>query len=176
MICRTREMPHWVICAAVASVLLAWTQPACAHGVGWQADGSFGVAVQFQYDDGEPMPFGSVLIYSPATDEYEYQGGRSDENGYFSFRPNVPGTWKFVGDDGQGHVTRGEILVTEADLSGKPAENATTRPIVQGGARKPGAPRIFLGLSILLNIALASLWRQAKRGRAPAPDTDKEQG
>lgn len=159
MILQQKQGLCFILCVALAFMLPAWTQPAWAHGMGWQTDGSFAVAVSFRYDDGEPMAFGSVLIYSPATDEYEYQAGRSDENGYFSFRPNAPGIWKFVGDDGQGHVTRGEIHVAPEDLSGA----AEARPVARGGAQKPGAFQILLGLSLFANIALASLLYKTKK-------------
>ena len=152
--------------AAVLSTLMAWTGPAFAHGVGWQTDAFPGIAVRFMYDDGEPVMYGEVKIYSPAVADYEYQGGRSDENGYFTFRPNVAGVWRFVADDGQGHMTRGEIEVSEADLSGEVGGTAAPQPVTRGGTQRPGAMQILLGLSILLNIALASLWLQAKRGRA----------
>ncbi len=146
-------------------LILALPGNAWAHGMGWQSEDSFSVVVQFNYDDGEPMAYGEVKIYSPETDQYAYQSGRSDRNGYFTFRPDQPGEWTFAGDDGQGHITEGKIQVTEADLTGR-AENDAPRAIVQGGAQKPNMFQILLGLSVLANIALISLLLQAKKRRA----------
>lgn len=164
---------HASLLAVSLFALLGWTRPAWAHGMGWQTDDSFSIVLLFQYDDGEPMAYGQVKVYSPETDDYEYQGGRSDGSGYYSFIPNAPGIWKFVGDDGQGHMTNGQIEVTEADLAGD--ATATSRPVAQGGAQKPNMFQILLGLSILLNLALASLWLQAKKRPSVTPDAAKEQ-
>lgn len=158
----TRRFP--VLLLLTLSVVFASPERGLAHGVGWQSESVFSVAICFMYDDGEPMAYGSVKVFSPANDSVQHQGGRSDRNGVFSFCPDAPGIWKFSGDDGQGHVARGEIAVTEADLAG----GAAPRAVVQGGAQKPNMFQIFLGLSILGNIALAAMWFQAWKRSAPA--------
>lgn len=50
------------------------------------------------------MSFAKVKIWSPENDRVEFQNGRTDKNGRFSFFPDVDGVWHITVNDGMGHV------------------------------------------------------------------------
>jgi len=79
-----------------------------AHGVVHEVNRENTVVIKVGYDDGEPMSYAEVKIYSPDNSKVEYQNGRTDKNGCFSFLPPRTGEWKIVINDGMGHgvVTR----------------------------------------------------------------------
>ena len=144
---------------SILSMLTLGGRDAWGHGLGWQAERGGAITVRFAYDDESPMMYGAVEVFAPGG-EHEYQNGRTDENGYFAFRPNRPGKWVVTGSDGQGHALRADIDVTDTDLTDVDAPSN----IVQiGGATRPGIERIILGLSLLLNLGLVFAWRLAKR-------------
>lgn len=137
---------------------------ALAHGLGWQQDFNPTITLRFVFADGEPLAYGQVSIFSPDDPEFEYQKARSDQNGFFSFRPNQSGLWKFSAVDGQGHKTSGEITIT-AEQTGasvqKTLDPATAQSdVVTGSSAGPGIKSVILGLSIILNLALLSLRRR----------------
>ena len=72
-----------------------------------------GVGIEATYDDGSPVSYSEVKIYSPEDREREFQHGYTDRNGRFVFFPDDRGGWKVVVNDGMGHG-----LVTEIDLEG----------------------------------------------------------
>jgi nickel transport protein len=59
------------------------------------------------YGGTEPVAFAKVQVFTPSAQEF--QSGRTDRRGYFSFVPDTAGTWRLVVDDEEGH--RGEIKV-----------------------------------------------------------------
>ncbi len=70
--------------------------------VTWQTVGP-AVIVDCRYAGTEPAAYASVLVYSPADAESEFQNGRTDTQGRFSFVPDRDGHWKFIVDDEIGH-------------------------------------------------------------------------
>lgn len=138
-----------------------------AHGLGWQQDFDPTISLNFVFADGEPLAYGEVSIFSPDDPEFEYQKARADQNGFFSFRPNQSGIWKFSAVDGQGHKISGEINVAEAQ-AGTPVPDAQAKAAAQSGlalgaSARPDGKLVFLGLSIILNLTLLALWRKAAR-------------
>lgn len=62
-----------------------------------------GIGIEVNYDDGTPMSYSEVKVYSPEDKETEFQQGFTDKNGRFVFFPDVKGKWKIVVNDGMGH-------------------------------------------------------------------------
>ena len=71
-----------------------------AHGVECSIN-TGAKSVKSQYDDGAPMSYADVKIFTP--EGKEFQSGVTDKNGIFSFVPDSKGTWKIKIDDGMGH-------------------------------------------------------------------------
>jgi len=122
-----------------------------AHGVdGWVTESAAMLpAVNFKYSDGSPASYASVKIWSPASDSLEYQNGRTDKNGRFSFIPDIDGKWRIIMNDGVGH--RAELAF---DYHG--SQELNQREVVQ----RPVAPLsrtllAVLGCSLILNMGYA---------------------
>ena len=136
-----------------------------AHGLGWQQDFDPTITLNFVFADGEPLAYGEVSIFSPADPEFEYQKARSDQNGFFSFRPNQSGLWKFSAVDGQGHKTSGEISLIDEQIGASGRDTkvkaaAKSEAAASGSSVGPDTTSIVLGLSIILNVAWLALWRR----------------
>jgi nickel transport protein len=101
------------------------------------------VVVRTTYAGTEPAPYASVLVYAPGKTETEYQNGRTDENGVFSFVPDENGEWRFVVDDEMGHRTE---LAIPVDLTrGSAAEGAIA-------VQMPLRLKLVTGLSVILGL------------------------
>ncbi|MDR1921671.1 MAG: hypothetical protein LBS31_08025 [Candidatus Adiutrix sp.] len=147
-----------------------------AHGSGWSQESAFSVVLSFYYADQTPMAYSEVQIFSPAEAGIPHQKGRSDRNGFFVFKPDVPGIWSFSAADGQGHLSQGEVEVAADQLnpenvSAPPGAAVSSRsdlarpevPLARGGASAEGPDplKIALGLSLIANLAFIVLWRKA---------------
>ena len=148
-------------------VVLAWlltlaggAPQALAHGLGWQQDFNPTITLNFVFADGEPLAYGEVSVFPPDDQEFEYQKARTDQNGFFSFRPNQSGVWRFSGVDGQGHKTSGQITVTEEQLNPSIPQVVVQADEVPRSSTGPDVKSIVLGLSIICNVALLALWRR----------------
>ncbi len=140
--------------ALIVVVGIGTAGKAFAHGSGWSQESSFAVVVSLHYADQTPMLYCEVRIFSPADPKIPYQKGRSDRNGFFSFKPDSPGLWSFSASDAEGHQSAGEVEVTAEQLRMDSApENA---PPAKGGAPADGADpiKIALGLSVIANLGL----------------------
>lgn len=109
------------------------------------------------FSSGEPIACGEVLIYSPGNSEVEYQNGRTDKNGVFSFLPDGPGMWKIEVNGGLGHKLMFEIEVTATGT--KPQEQTNKKGLLHSSQTM----RAALGISLLFNIALAALYLPARK-------------
>ena len=85
-----------------------------AHGVVYEIKGDKAVIIKVTYDDGEPMSYAEIEIFSPDNKDIEYQNGRTDKNGSFAFLPDQIGGWKIIVNDGMGHGVVTEVEVKEA--------------------------------------------------------------
>jgi len=100
--------------------------------------------VDFEYSDGSPVSFAKVKIWSPDNDSIEFQNGRTDTNGRFSFFPDVDGVWRITVNDGMGHVaTLEHVLSSNADT--------TTVKVSGSTARTSQLFYAFLGCSLIIN-------------------------
>ncbi|WP_415716992.1 hypothetical protein [Maridesulfovibrio sp.] len=124
---------------------------ACAHGVSYEMlKDSPAVTFKSGFSSGEPISYGEVLIYAPGNDEVEFQNGRTDQNGVFSFLPDRPGTWKVEVEGGLGHKLSFDLNVAESN--GKMnAEKAKKNPLQASKAIK-----VMLGISLIFNLCLAA--------------------
>jgi len=134
--------------------LFSYSDFTMAHGTGHRliAD-SAAVTVEFFYSDNEPMSYAEVFVFGPQDHEVEYQNGRTDQKGKFSFYPSAPGTWRIEAGDGMGHKEVGIIEVQKES-----GDEATPKNVPAMDAGKPTTSSVFLktiiGLSAILNIFL----------------------
>jgi len=68
------------------------------------------VVLRCTYAGRDPVSFAAVQVYAPASSQAEFQTGRTDRHGVFSFVPDEPGSWRVVVDDEEGH--RRDVSVT----------------------------------------------------------------
>jgi len=92
------------------SAVLFFAASMFAHGVDCTF-GSKAKSVKARYDDGSPMSYCDVQIFSP--DGKEFQSGVTDRNGVFSFLPDTEGEWKIEIDDGMGHKANERVFINE---------------------------------------------------------------
>lgn len=114
--------------AAIALALLVFAQPwGLAHGVRHSvSEGA--MAVTATYDDGSPMAFCDVSVFSSVDPDEPYQTGSTDPAGRFAFVPDTNGSWRVTVDDGMGHAMTAEVNVhTGAAGSAGPDETKISR-------------------------------------------------
>ncbi|WP_239060934.1 DUF4198 domain-containing protein [Desulfovibrio sp. JC022] len=116
-------------------------------------------AVTFKsgFSSGDPIAYGEVLIYAPENTEVEFQNGRTDKNGVFSFLPDRAGIWKVEVDGGLGHKLMFDVEVAESDKN-ELATHEKEAPL-QGSIEI----RALLGISLIFNLCLAVTYLRARR-------------
>lgn len=131
-----------------------------AHGTqGWLEERS-GICLVAQYDDGEPLRFGEVVI-TAVEDGEEFQNGRTDRNGRFLFVPDRQGKWRVIVSDNMGHR-----LVLGKTLSVDGAGNTVVlKEETDNGTRWSKSKNALVGLSLLFGgTGWLYGWRQRRRG------------
>jgi nickel transport protein len=113
------------------------------------------VIVRAAYGGSEPVPFAKVQVFSPASVAQEFQTGVTDRKGNFSFVPDVPGVWRVVVDDEEGHRREVEAKVPA------PFEGAASVPAAQGSRLE----RALLGVALLLGATGFLYGYKARRER-----------
>ncbi len=91
--------------------------------VSWRQLGPV-VVVECRYGGTDPAAYAAVEIFSPTDAKSDFQNGRTDAQGRFSFYPDAEGDWKFVVDDELGHRVEAEIAIqpgTAAESSAAPS-------------------------------------------------------
>ena len=88
-----------------------------------------GTGVEATYDDGSPMAFCDVSVFSPSDPVGEYQTGTTDPRGRFAFVPDTNGAWKVTVDDGMGHMVTAEIAVGLEGIKQGGSRNGVDRPM-----------------------------------------------
>jgi nickel transport protein len=83
--------------------------------VTWQRSGS-AVIVENRYAGTEAAAYAAVEVFSPGDAKQEFQNGRTDALGRFSFVPDREGDWKYVVDDEIGHRVETTIPVGDASF------------------------------------------------------------
>ncbi len=97
----------------------------------------------FHYADGVALSYAEVKVWSPGNDEVEFQNGRTDKNGRFSFVPDRNGVWRIEVADGLGHAAMVEFE----------AENAVKTRVSEKKAENGILLYAILGISLLFNLA-----------------------
>jgi len=117
----------WTAIAAVIGVLvlsLLLPAPALAHGVNIQYSSDVEITISARYDSGEPMAGAQVAVYAPDDPSTPWLTGVCDDEGYFSFTPDVsrPGTWdvqvRLGGHGGMVHIPVGGGTATSGGVGG----------------------------------------------------------
>jgi len=103
------------------------------------------------YEGDLPLPFGKVTIHDP--DGEEYQNGRCDRMGRFTFQPDRPGIWQVTVDDEMGHLESARIEISAKTVS------ESNAPISKGSSP---FIRWLLGVTIIL-LLTESLYIWKKR-------------
>ena len=122
---------------------------AFAHGVGYRHSGLKAIALEFLYSTGEKMSYREARVFSPNDGKFAAQSGRTDEKGRFAFVPDIPGDWRIIVRDEEGHQCEAVITITQEFLEGTEGINIT--------AENDGIDlviRSLLGVSIIFNIAM----------------------
>jgi nickel transport protein len=139
------------------AVLLAFLAPAVGHGhgAGYQivTDGT-AVSLVFHYAGGQPMAYAAVRVFGPGDAEVEFQNGRTDRQGGFSFRPDRAGDWRIEVQDGRGHAVQATVSSAAPDSM----NSASVSPPPELRNWRNAA----LGLSLIGNVFLA-LWIGRRR-------------
>lgn len=78
---------------------------------------------QATYSGQEPVAFAQVSVHRPGG-ETEYQTGRTDAKGYFSFVPDGPGEWRIEVDDEMGHRSEAKVSIPSPFTGGEQPQTA----------------------------------------------------
>lgn len=156
------------VLAALLFSLSLLPQTAAGHGTGYRIrDSKAAITVEFIYSDNQPMRYAEVLVFSPETDEFEYQNGRTDMNGRFVFYPDAPGKWRIQADDGTGHLERVSIDIAAGEDGDAGLKGLSDRSESHGHDHyHDGLPRfwgILLGISLIANIFFAFYMRKRRK-------------
>lgn len=155
---KKRKNLRLVLGLGAALAALGLPQGAAAHGVGWRGSSLSAVPLEFLYSTGEPMSYREARVFSPADERFAAQSGRTDAAGRLAFVPDVPGLWRVIVRDEEGHQATAEVEISQEFLSGARGEAAA-----QGGTPEglELVIRAGLGVSLIFNAAaLALLWRR----------------
>ncbi|MCC6293424.1 MAG: hypothetical protein IT164_12305 [Bryobacterales bacterium] len=92
------------------------------------------VCLRATYAGAGPVPFAAVQVFAPGA--AEFQNGRTDRRGGFSFLPDASGSWRIVIDDEEGHRREATVHVPESFTANTPAD-----------AAPPEIPRLWRALT-----------------------------
>jgi len=140
--------------AVYLSLIIFCSFPGWAHDIEHTIQETKAIAITVYYDGGEPMSYAEVTLYSPLDETVDFQNGRTDSNGCFTFIPDRPGDWKIVVNDGMGHG-----LVTTI-----PVQEGMKVDIIQSG--NPRLLKLVTGLSAFLGMSGLLFYWRARRATA----------
>ncbi len=101
-----------------------------SHGVKGHIILSESYLVTAQYDDGEPMSYSEMEIKS-SDSQLPFQKGRTDRQGCVMFKPDGPGNWQVVVNDGRGHRLALDLTVDEVPIPKTSTFIPKTHPALQ---------------------------------------------
>jgi uncharacterized GH25 family protein len=96
----------------LVSVMLA-AGTAFGHGVETRTLTSGAVAVEFRFTDGTTMALADAMAFAPGHPNEPAASGRTDEHGRFGFFPDQDGDWTVEVRDGDTHVARAVVTVSD---------------------------------------------------------------
>ena len=129
-------------------VLLICSPFAWCHGVKGRITQTKGYLVTAEYDDGEPMSYSELEIKSSYSD-LPFQTGRTDRNGCIMFKPDRPGKWQVVVNDGMGHRM---ALDLEVEQEENDSQNVEVLPQSASGTSNRMLTAIT-GLSVIFGLS-----------------------
>jgi hypothetical protein len=127
---------------------------ALAHGVTVDVSIEGGVVILgVSYSPTQPLADASVIIYSPAEPENEWQTGRTDKTGHFAFVPDAKGEWSIIIDDQKGHMKKTTIAFTpDLPEESEITEETLTKPVDPAGNGLNTTHKIVIGLALFIGI------------------------
>lgn len=140
-------------------------QSATAHGTAYRVLGNDPrtVTAEFYYSDKEPIRYAEILIFSPNDPKIEYQNGRTDRQGRFSFYPDTAGTWRIEVHDGMGHKVQASVDVGEKAKSDEESSKQKAMPVAAQSPPDSMFLKIILGLSLIGNMFVAAQFLNGKK-------------
>lgn len=136
-----------ILSSMVVAFALAVSTGWC-HGVEGYVEQGNAYCITAMYDDGEPMSYAEVEIKGPQSG-IAFQTGRTDRNGCFMVKTDVPGGWSAVVSDGMGHRLALEFNVNAEAEESENVEKAA-RPALPSQMSR--FPKIIAGLSIIIGL------------------------
>ncbi len=108
------------------------------------------------------MSYAEVFLFGPHDLKVEYQNGRTDQKGRFSFYPSVPGAWRIEAGDGMGHKEVGIIEVQKSQAMKQQLK--ISRPWMPASQPfRQCLSETITGLSLILNLFLMFyIWKAGK--------------
>lgn len=122
-------------------IMFVGTNELLAHGVVYEISKEEAFIIKIAYDDGIPMNYAEVKVFSPGDQKIEYQNGRTDKNGRFVFFPDKAGKWKIEVNDGMGHGVITDVSIEEGLKLKEKTRGHLTR-----------WQKILFGLSLIIGI------------------------
>ena len=107
--------------------------------------------MEFVYSTGETMSYREARVFSPEDDKFAYQSGRTDGKGRFAFVPDVPGLWRVLVRDEEGHQCTAEIVISDEWSAASESESQGNSTILDGWEL---FLRALLGVSLIFNAAM----------------------
>lgn len=154
------EVRRGCVILALLTGLLTMPSAACGHGVLHQVTQRETALLKAEYDDGEPMSYAEVKVYSPRDGKAAHQTGRTDRNGCFAFVPDCPGQWRILLDGGMGHLSEATFVVSES---------LAVEMDRQAGRAFSRWPGVVVGLGVIFGLSgfLFGLRMRRERRRTP---------
>ncbi len=109
------------------------------------------VVVRSAYAGRDPVPFAAVQVFGPQGDKQEFQTGRTDRRGVFSFVPDAAGGWRVVVDDEEGHRREVRIEVPERFVATVPVQ-ASRAPVSRWERAAVGLALMFGATGVLYGL------------------------
>lgn len=133
--------------ASVILLLLGPPGQTLAHGTKITYQSTQAIAIQANYDTGEPMQQAQVVVYAPANPSQPWLQGTTDGTGQFLFRPDPaqPGNWQVkVRQAGHGDI----VTIPVGEVAGTAAVPGLSnrRDLFSARASTPGLSPIQTGL------------------------------
>ncbi|MCG8683372.1 MAG: hypothetical protein MI892_00735 [Desulfobacterales bacterium] len=138
----------------VISMVLIWTvSGVSAHGIGYLVlENDKAITIACHYSDGTPVRYAETLVFSPRDINIEYQNGRTDRKGRFSFFPEEAGLWRIETTDGLGHKAQRTFEVGLGAEKSQTSELSFRSEQSQDKSAFSKLVYACLGISLIFNI------------------------
>ena len=134
--------------------ILLFSTQLISHGID-HIEINGGTGVEAKYENGNPVAGVNVKVFSPNESEVPFQQGSSDRNGRFMFRPDTPGDWTVIFNDGTGHGFKTKIHIDTSNTTVKKPVRKEHFPLLY---------KIITGISVLFGLTGLLLLFTTKKG------------